>query len=149
MKKILFLFTVMAVLFSGMDATAQGGKIGTYDTSYALTGSDTLLKYYEPQFFGTTTKFSVGALFEKGATEDVASRLRVYSALTKEALEVSLTSGVELSATDSVYYNEEAEAFYDEATYTLQPGHWVKVILDRVGTATDTSTVKPYIIIHP
>jgi hypothetical protein len=127
------------------ETVAQGTKIGNYTTSYSLSGSDTVLKYYPPEFFNNGTVFTVGALFEKGASEDTLAAIRVYHALTQEALQASTTSGNELT-NNNINYNVAAEDYYEETTFTVSGGvNWIKVIIDRVGTSPDSSTVKPYI----
>lgn len=143
MKK---LFGILLLMFTFViSANAQGTAVGS-SSSYDLSGSDVVLKVYPPSFFGRADSFSVGAFFEKGASEDTLSKIRVFYALSQAALDAGVTTGEELTST--VTYSVSAEDEYQQTTFSLKPGHYVKVVLDRVATATDTSTVKPYIIVH-
>jgi len=136
MKKLLMIISLFLVLVtvSSPEAQAQGAFVKYGDsTDYQLEGSDFVIKTYPPSFFHGATVFTVGALFEKGASEDSLAAIRVYHGLTAAALAVADTAGNELT-NNNIRFTNNSQHEYHEQTFTVSGGiNYVKIYLDKVG----------------
>ena len=144
MKKFLFVFLLLAACFSAVDVAAQG-KYTPKSTGYVLGDTTRLVKVYDfSNLNPVPTSVTVGVYYTKGASEDSTSTVQVLAAVDLTALTAGYGEVISTDAT--LQYGFSAASEYQEQVITRAGGiPYLAVKIVPVGTATDTTNIKPFI----
>lgn len=142
---IISFFAMMAIMEETKAQELSEGLYVPAPSGYVLGDTTRMVKVFGP-FNGTSETARVGVYYTKGASEDSLSKVRVFHALDPDILTAGY--GEQVSTDTDLRFGNTAATEYKEQVISFTGGiRYLGIQIVPVGTATDTTNIKPYIFI--